>query len=138
MNLILPQQCDTASRQKTLRLRPSKSIGAPLDSTNRDMPVKFRIAGTQAQANSMGLPMVTEQKFFVMQGATEAEGGGTFLKVVYMDTSAAFVRQKADGEGVDVVGERQINQLFVVNAHLLAGRPTHVAKMVEHAVQDPE
>ena len=58
-NVILPNQWDTAMRQKTLRLRPGKSIGAPLDSSTAELPISFKLRGTQAQANSMGLPMVT-------------------------------------------------------------------------------
>ena len=85
-------------RQKTLRLKPSKSIGAPIDSSTADLPVYFKLRGTQAHVNYMGLPMVTSQKFIVLHGShSEADRdqeyeGATFLKLLYVDTSATFVR----------------------------------------------
>jgi len=63
----------------------------------------------------------------------EGAAGPTFLKMIYVDTSATFVKQCVEG-GIQVVAENPINSLFVVNAHLQAGRPTHVAKMIEEVI----
>ena len=60
-----------------------------------------------------------------------------------MDTSATFVRpgvsQGSSGScAIEVIGEKATSNLFIVNAHLQAGRPNHVARLVQHVIQDPE
>lgn len=60
--------------------------------------IPFKIKGTDACINSMGLPTVTSQKYVVMQAqgeSTQSEdgqivNGPTYLKVLYLDTSPTF------------------------------------------------
>ena len=91
-NLILPHQTDTSSRQKVLKLKPSKSIGTAMTAEQAsDLFLPFSVKGTGAQINSMGLPMVTSSKYLVLQAsAIGQEALPTFLKILYLDTSPSM------------------------------------------------
>ena len=56
-----------------------------------------------------------------------------------MDTNPTFF-QRGVSKGTSVVlgGDKPISNLFVVNSHLNAGRPTQVAKMALQVIQEPE
>ena len=65
--------------------------------------------------------MVTAQKYIVMQATGGVnDGGPTYLKLIYMDTSPTFflagaVRGKGQSE---IIGDKLISNNFVVKSHL--------------------
>ena len=67
-NLILPQHTDTAMRKKVLKMRPTRSIGMPASQEHQPAElIPFKIKGTNASINLIGLPTITLQKYVVMQ-----------------------------------------------------------------------
>ena len=104
--------------------------------------IPFKIKGTDACINSMGLPTVTSQKYVVMQAQGQSHqsengkifNGPTYLKVLYFDTSPSFFQRGIAKDSSQVIGEKAISNLFVVNSHLNAGRPAQVAKMALHVI----
>jgi len=79
--------------------------------------------------------MISASKYVVLQAkTTPSEGqektGPTFLKILYLDTSPAFFRPGLEKGWSRVICDKPISNAFVTNAHLLAGKPEHVARLV--------
>lgn len=93
--------------------------------------IPFKVKGTNAFINSIGLPTVTTSKYVVLQAQGpsfqtddgQMLSGPTYLKVLYLDTSACFF-QKGAGKGASqLICDKAISNIFVANSHLSAGRP---------------
>ena len=83
----------------------------------------------------MGLPIVTNSKFIVMAASDMAQqqSEGTFVKLLYFDISPSFYLR-----GTGFIGENPLTNKYVINSHLQAGRPLHVAKLLLSVIYDPE
>ena len=83
----------------------------------------------------MGLPIITNSKYIVMAACDmlHEDSRGTFIKLIYFDTSPTFYLR-----GTGFIGESPMTNKSIINAHLQAGRPLHVAKMLLSVIYDPE
>ena len=83
----------------------------------------------------MGLPILTNSKYIVMAAndMKSQESQGTFIKLLYFETSSSFYLR-----GTGFIGDCPLTSKYILNAHLQAGRPLHVAKMLLSVIHDPE
>ena len=129
----LMQQNDTDyKRQKVLPLKCTRSIG---QNPKEQVDLPFKIKGSKALFNNIGLPIVTNSKYIVMAASDmlKEDSRGTFLKLIYFDTSPTFYLR-----GTGFIGESPLTNKYIVNSHLLARRPLHVAKMLLNVIYEPE
>ena len=136
-NLLHPNDTDY-KKQKVLPLKCTRSISKAFshfvpDGVHADLP--FKIKGNKALFSNAGLPIVTNSKYIVMSAndMQHENSRGTFLKLIYFDTSPTFYLR-----GTGFIGENPITNKYIVNAHLQAGRPMHVAKLLLTVIYDPE
>ena len=83
----------------------------------------------------MGLPILTNSKYVLMAASDmkSQESQGTFIKLIYFETSSSFYLR-----GTGFIGDSPLTNKYILNAHLQANRPLHVAKMLVRVIHDPE
>ena len=136
-NMLYPNDTDY-KKQKTLPLKCTRSISKAFNHLVPDgvqADLQFKIKGNKALFSNMGLPIVTNSKYIVMVASDmqQENSRGTFIKLIYFDTSPAFYLR-----GTGFIGDVPLTSKYIVNSHLLAGRPMHVAKMLLSVIYDPE
>ena len=130
-NLMHPTDTDY-KKQKVLPLKCTRSIG---QNSQGLADLSFKIKGTKALFSSMGLPILTNSKYIAVAAndMKSSESQGTYVKLLYFETSSSFYLR-----GTGFIGDRPLTSKYILNAHLQAGRPLHVAKMLLRVVHDPE